>query len=204
MSVMHRLRYLFAAALGGAVTLALLVLMRSLVATGESEIDESTPIRIADVTMPGARIGDGFEAHLPKRIDEPAQPPSAAPPAAPDADARATARGLAVLAPSELRIVAPPAGVAADGDYLPIVKVPAVYPRRAQEQGVTGHCTVEYTVTATGATRDARPVDCEPPGVFEESSVKAALRFKYKPRVVDGQPVEVAGVRNQFLFELDE
>ena len=27
---------------------------------------------------------------------------------------------------------------------------------------------------------------------------------KYRPRVVDGQPVEVTGVRNEFLYELDE
>ena len=41
------------------------------------------------------------------------------------------------------------------------------------------------TVTTSGATRDPVPVDCSPPGVFEESAVKAALRFKYRPRVVD-------------------
>jgi protein TonB len=39
--------------------------------------------------------------------------------------------------------------------------------------------------------------------VFEDASVKAALKFKYKPRVIDGEPVEVAGVRNRFLYELE-
>jgi protein TonB len=33
--------------------------------------------------------------------------------------------------------------------------------------------------------------------------LRAALKFKYRPRVVDGRPVEVSGVRNQFVFELD-
>jgi len=109
----------------------------------------------------------------------------------------------AALAP-QLQIGTGPGAVATDGEYLPIVKIAAVYPRRAQERGITGHCIVEYTVTTSGATRDPVPVDCSPPGVFEESSVKAALRFKYRPRVVDGQPVEVSGVRNEFLYELDE
>ena len=46
-------------------------------------------------------------------------------------------------------------------------------------------------------------IDCQPPGVFEEASLRAALKFKYRPRVVDGLPVEVSGVRNQFVFELN-
>ena len=95
-------------------------------------------------------------------------------------------------------------GFSSDGEYLPIVKVAAVYPRRAQTRGITGYCIVEYTVTTTGATRDPVPVDCEPSGVFERASVKAAEKFKYKPRVIDGAAVEVAGVQNRFIYELED
>jgi protein TonB len=31
----------------------------------------------------------------------------------------------------------------------------------------------------------------------------AALKFKYKPRVVDGVATEVAGVQNKISFEID-
>ena len=40
---------------------------------------------------------------------------------------------------------------ASDGEYLPIVKVAPIYPRRAQSRGVSGYCIVEYTVTTSGA-----------------------------------------------------
>jgi protein TonB len=30
------------------------------------------------------------------------------------------------------------------------------------------------------------------------------LKFKYKPRVVDGQPVEVAGVKTRITFKIEE
>jgi periplasmic protein TonB len=40
--------------------------------------------------------------------------------------------------------------------------------------------------------------------VFESASVKAAEKFKYKPRVVDGEPIEVAGVQNKFTYELEQ
>ena len=90
-----------------------------------------------------------------------------------------------------------------DGEYLPIVKVAPIYPRRAQSRGISGYCIVEYTVTTSGAIRDSRAVDCQPSGVFDKASVKASLKFKYKPRVVDGEPIEVAGVRNKFTYELE-
>lgn len=203
---MYRLRYVFAAALGGAVTLALLALMHSLIATGERALDESTPIRIADVTMPQTRIEPEFVARMPDRIEEPERPPPAL--VLPEPRDFEAAGGLvldtAVAPAPQLQIGTGLDAAATDGEYLPIVKVAAVYPRRAQLRGITGYCIVEYTVTATGATRDAVPVDCSPPGVFEKNSVKAALMFKYRPRVIDGQPVEVAGVRNQFLYELEE
>ena len=91
-----------------------------------------------------------------------------------------------------------------DGEYLPIVKVAPIYPRRAQTRGITGYCIVEYTVTTSGAIRDPRAVDCEPSGVFDKASVKASLKFKYKPRVVDGEAIEVPGVQNKFTYELEQ
>ena len=33
---------------------------------------------------------------------------------------------------------------------------------------------------------------------------QAALKFKYKPKVVNGEPIDVAGVRNLITFELSE
>ena len=63
---------------------------------------------------------------------------------------------------------------------------------------------MEYTVTTSGAIRDPQAVDCQPEGVFESASVKAAEKFKYKPRVVDGEAIEVAGVQNKFTYELEQ
>jgi protein TonB len=40
--------------------------------------------------------------------------------------------------------------------------------------------------------------------LFYRASVQAALKFKYKPRVVDGQAIEVPGVQNKFTYEIQE
>jgi protein TonB len=97
----------------------------------------------------------------------------------------------------------------AEGEYLPIVKVPPEYPQSAASRGVEGECTVVYTVTTTGATRDPVPLpetcittDGKATTLFNRSSVRAALKFKYKPKVVDGTPVEVPGVKNRFVYKL--
>jgi protein TonB len=75
---------------------------------------------------------------------------------------------------------------------------------KGQTRGVVGYCTIEYTVTRTGAIRDPVAVDCQPKGYFERASVKAASKFKYKPRVVDGEPIDVGGVQNRFTYELEQ
>ena len=95
-----------------------------------------------------------------------------------------------------------------DSEYLPIFKAQPIYPRRAQPGfdggGIEGHVLLEFVVTATGAVRDPVVIEAEPPGVFDRAAIDAALQFKYKPKVVNGEPVEVGGVRNRINFELTE
>ncbi len=100
-----------------------------------------------------------------------------------------------------------------DKEYLPIVKVQPVYPRRALMRGVTGWVVLEFTVNEMGAVENPVVVEncgwtqkgtCEnsPNDVFDSSAKKAALKFKYIPKVVDGQAVSTPGVRNTLTFEL--
>jgi len=90
-----------------------------------------------------------------------------------------------------------------DGDYLPIVKVAAVYPRRAQSRGIEGFVIVEFVVTKTGSVSQAKVVQAKPEGIFDRAALDAVAKFKYKPRVVDGIAMEVAGVQNKISFEID-
>jgi protein TonB len=94
---------------------------------------------------------------------------------------------------------------AGEGDYLPIVKVAPIYPQRALMQGIFGECLVEYTVTTAGTTKDIVVIkDRCTSSVFYRPSIEAAKRFKYKPRVIDGVPVEVEGVLNMFYYREEQ
>lgn len=91
-----------------------------------------------------------------------------------------------------------------DGNYLPIVRVSPIYPRRALTRGIEGYVLVEFVVTETGSVRDPVVLFADPPGFFERAAVTAVLKFKYKPKVAGGKPVAVSGVRSRIVFEMED
>jgi protein TonB len=91
---------------------------------------------------------------------------------------------------------------ASDGEYLPIVKVAPVYPRRALQRGIEGYVIVEFMVDKTGAVKNPVVIEANPEGLFDRAAMDAALKFKYKPRVVNGTATEVSGVQNRITFEM--
>lgn len=78
----------------------------------------------------------------------------------------------------------------AEGDIVPVVVIRPMYPREAAMAGVEGWVKVEFTITETGTVKDPRVVDAQPPRVFNREAVRAILKWKFKPRVVDGVAVE--------------
>jgi TonB family protein len=87
-------------------------------------------------------------------------------------------------------------------EFLPIVRVAPVYPVRAAQQRLEGHVIVEFTVTENGTVADVAVVESSD-SVFEQSAIDAALRFRYRPRIVNGEAVRVPGVRNVFTYRLE-
>ena len=201
---MSPVRTIVSAALAGVITFGLLLLMNALIEFGDKSLDEGPATKIADITMPDIQIEANVKEQKPDKPDDPEEPPPPLDSPQVEFDVSPTAVNMAVSPQADVSLGSGLGLGASDGEYLPIVKVAAVYPRRAQTRGITGYCIVEYTVTTTVATRDPVPIDCQPSGVFERASVRAAEKFKYKPRVIDGEPVEVAGVQNRFIYELEE
>lgn len=89
-----------------------------------------------------------------------------------------------------------------DGEYLPVFRAPPIFPRRALERGICGWVELTYTVTSAGTTRDA-VVTASSSKMFERNAVKAANKYKYKPRQIGGKPVDVPGVPIRIKFEVD-
>ena len=198
------LRYLIGFVLSAIITVALFYVMHVLIANDDNILEEGNRVRITDFV----RVEDDQDLQIKVRKPKPPPPPDEPPPNAPKQsfDSSATSQGVDIGA-VEVKVdmnVGGTGGFSSDGEYLPIVKVAPVYPRRAQTRGVEGYVILEFVVTKTGAVRDPVVIEANPPGIFDNAATQAALKFKYKPKVVDGEPIDVAGVRNRITFELED
>jgi TonB family protein len=90
-----------------------------------------------------------------------------------------------------------------DGDVVADVLVHAEYPPRAITGNIEGWVRVRFTVTANGTVRNAVVVESEPGTVFDDAALKAIARWRYNPRVVDGEAVERVGLQYLFKFTLE-
>jgi len=186
------------------VTAGILFVMQLLIATGEKALSEESDRYFLDFVR--VRQEEAVETKD-RKVEKP-QAPEEAPPAAPQprTDNVGDVGGVSVniSGPGSTDIDMDIGGtgwVVSDGEYLPIVKVAPEYPRRALQRGIEGYVIVEYTVTKLGTVVNPRVIEADPPGVFDDAAMKSAL--KYKPRVVDGEAIDVAGVRTIIRFELE-
>ena len=190
---------------GVAVTIGLLWLMQFLIATGVSVLQEKQDRHFLDFVRVKRQEITNIEEPKPEKPPKPEQPPPDIPPPSQD-DINPNAQTVSVSAPSlsgGTDIAGPGALSYSDGEYLPIVRVAPIYPNRALSRGLEGYVDLMFVVTTAGTTRDP-VVTFSTSSIFESAAKKAVLKFKYKPRVVDGKPVEVEGVETRIRFELEK
>ena len=90
----------------------------------------------------------------------------------------------------------------ADGDAVPMVRVPPQYPERALQLGIEGRVLIEFTISRSGAVKNAKVIAAEPSSIFNKAAIKAVEQWKYNPKIVNGQAVEQVGVRIAIPFKL--
>lgn len=195
-------RYALSVTMGAVVTFGLLFLMQLMIATGRGAMTDTSKARIVDfVRVERNEIVETRE-RKPERLPEPEpRPDLPAPDRSADFDGTLAVSTTGPALQADVRVAGLGFGVA-DGEYLPIVKVAPVYPARALARKLEGYVMVEFTVTRTGTVKDVVVLESTA-DLFERPAVEAALKFKYKPRVIDGEPVEVAGVKNKLVFEME-
>ncbi len=203
----HYLRIVAAIVVGACCALSLAFFMVYLIKTSDLRLEESSRIQMLDFV----RIKR--EEAVERKDRTPPKPQLNETPDIPPTSNDSTDAGNQLMVsamPADAGLSLDRGGIgfgAGEGDYLPIVKVAPIFPQRAAMQGIFGTCLVKYTVTAAGTTKDVEVVrDQCVSSVFYRPSVEAALRFKYKPRIIDGVAVEVQDVYNRFHYvnEKDE
>lgn len=189
------------------VTLGLFYFMQALIATGDRLEQTVSVVKVFDATMPEILLEVIEEIDRPEPVEQSLDQV----PDIPDKEfSVSSGPGLNI----DMGNIAADTGMqidnaivsAADGDYLPLVRFPPQYPTRALQRGIQGWTLLEFTVSGIGGVVEESivVVDGEPGNTFDRSSIKAVARFKYQPRVVDGQGVAVPKVRTVIRYEIEE
>jgi len=198
-------RYAFSIFVGSFITLSLIFVMHLLIEHAEDAISkESTKFQLDFVRVKKNETLN-TEDYTPEKPPKPPEAPPETPPQDMDAvDPNAPTINIPAPEVSASVDIGGPGGMnIAEGDYLPIVRVAPVYPARALSRGIEGYVDMSFTVTTSGSVTDPI-VTFSTSSLFERAATRAVLKFKYKPRVVDGIPVDVAGVTTRIRFELEE
>ena len=181
-------KYVAGIGLSVLITSGLFFIMVILISLGDSGMKEDKSVKLADVVMPERQI-DTFMTE----VDKPEKPEE-------------QPEDIAQASGSFFR----------DGEYIPLFKVQPIYPRRALERGTQGYAITSFTITESGTVEDAVALEgyCGDPddpntqfrecSIFNSASVRASLKLKYKPKIVDGKATPVENVLHRFTFKLDE
>jgi periplasmic protein TonB len=190
------------------ITIALLLVMQYLIVTGVQAVTEERTFRFVDFIRVQRDERTQTRDEKVERVQEAQAPPlMQLDRQFDDKDGAGTGIGAGVIG-----VAAPQVshevnlgrdGFFSDGEYMPIVQVAPMYPRRAEDLGLEGFVLLEFTVTREGLVRDPRILESSNP-IFDRAAVEAVLRFRYRPRVIDGEPLEVPGVRFRITFQISQ
>ncbi len=198
-------RYAAAGFVAFAVTSGLFYLMQALITKAAGELKESAGSIVEFVRLKKDSEPELKKRQLPKK-KKPEEPP---PP--PDLNLSRSNRPEAALENMiEIGLDismdgGPNLGLAvSDGDVVPVVRVNPQYPPRAAERGTEGWVELRFTISASGTVQDAEVTNSHPGNVFDRAALKAVGRWKYNPKIEDGNPVERHGITVRLEFKLQD
>jgi len=184
-----------------AITVTLLYVMNTLIAI---QPDAKTEVRAAHFLKwvrvpPDESPPDTIKPPLDKKLLEPPVPPTSSAPVDQESYTINVAPRPAPL-PSDR--YTGPRTVMSDGPLVAIVRVEPTYPSRPLQQGLEGFVLVQFDVLADGTVSNVSIIESSS-RLFEAAAAKAAMRFRFKPRVVDGVALATHGIQNRFHFEME-
>ena len=91
----------------------------------------------------------------------------------------------------------------ADTDLILLAQMHPTYPYTALTREMEGFVVVGFSVSRLGETSDIRIIESSD-AVFDQSAIAAVSRTRYRPRIVDGAPVPVYGMRTRLQYSLDD
>ncbi len=196
-------RLVLALSLGLLVTFALFWIMQALIGV-EGELREGGPAPSVEFVRLRRDSAPPPPDREPPKREKPEQPP---PPPEMNVSksinpGEATADIMPLVdAAAEVQSAASEGVGGSDADSTPLVQVDPDYPPRAKQRGIEGWVIVEFTITPLGTVENPRVIQANPPGVFEQATLRAVRRWRYNPRFKDGKAVSRT-TKTRLVFQL--
>jgi protein TonB len=209
------MRYMVAFGAAGMMSLMLFILMQYLISgrpqpfLGAADKSVITLIRLQHDTDDSLK-----KRTLPKKPEIPQKPPQPQKPKITNTQPPTPMLAMAAPKPTMNKLIGGPfagtvgnmsadTGLSGDGEVMPLVRVAPRYPRKAAMRGIEGWVKVEFTILEDGTVSDAKVVDAQPRRIFNREAVRAVLRWKFKPQIVDGKQVRRQATQT-ISFKLDK
>jgi len=86
---------------------------------------------------------------------------------------------------------------------VPLVRTPPRYPRSAARRGIEGVVRVAFTITKDGRAANPYVLESTPAGVFDKAAMRAIAKWKFNPKIVNGEAVEQTAAQ-EITFKLSK
>ena len=90
-----------------------------------------------------------------------------------------------------------------DGPAVPLFVMQPRYPVFEDGTRPTGWALVEFTVTTDGRVLNPDIVESRPGGLFDQVTLAVTPKWRFRPKVVDGQRVDQEHTRVRLVFVKD-
>ncbi|QLE87366.1 energy transducer TonB [Shewanella sp. Scap07] len=186
---------------GGIITLALFAFMASLI-----NIEHQPPGEIAKAPEFNLSFIPDESPPEKKTYDLTPPKPAVAPPSIPKLQPTDdNTMAVAVTMPS---MVTPTINYqgrqATDAQALPVIQISPQYPIDAAQRGKEGYVIVNFDISSSGSVENVSVVEAHPKRIFNRAAIQAIKKWKYKPKIENGQAVPQGNQHVQLDFKLDQ
>jgi protein TonB len=99
---------------------------------------------------------------------------------------------------------APPILSPQDTEATAIIRSEPKYPIFAAREGIEGWVQLLFTITPDGQVTNASVVNAQPKRIFNKEALRAIKRWKYRPKIVNGQAVTQPNQNVVLEFKLSQ
>ncbi|MGX9459727.1 TonB family protein [Shewanella sp. A14] len=97
-----------------------------------------------------------------------------------------------------------PTSIGQSQQIMPLHRVEPRYPTRALKRKIEGYVTLTFVIDEKGNPQNIEVLDANPNQIFDREAIQALKRWKYQPKMINGEPVSQLGQSVRLEFKLQK